>query len=117
MDNLDAVPNPDEDLKHAHAMLARMSPEELLVATYAMEDILDGAVYVTNLHGNEEDEIIDDDEHRAAEQGRKDIAEGRTGTLEDLLKICGLTMDDLAPEPRTSESSPTVTSEVARTAA
>ena len=98
----DALRNPVEDLKHAHAMLARMSPEELLTATYALEDILDGAVYVTNLAGNEEDELVDEDELRAAEQGRKDLAEGRTCSLEELLEIHGLSMDDLAPETQNS---------------
>ena len=69
-----------------------MSSEELLAATYALEDILDGAAYVTNLGGNEEDESIDEDERRAAEQGRKDLAEGRTCSLEELLEINGLTL-------------------------
>jgi hypothetical protein len=41
MDNLDAVPNPEEDLKHAHMLLAQMSPEELLTATYALEEIIE----------------------------------------------------------------------------
>jgi hypothetical protein len=104
MDDLDAVPNPKEDLEHAHAMLARMTPEELLAATYAMEDILDGAVYVTDLHGHEEDESIDEEERKAAEQGRKDLAEGRTCTLEQLLEVCGLTVDDLAPETSSTGS-------------
>lgn len=37
----DAVPNPEEDLKHAHMLLAQMTPEELLRATYALEDIIE----------------------------------------------------------------------------
>jgi hypothetical protein len=88
----DTVPNPMEDMKHAHALLARMSSEDLLTATYALEEILDGAIYGTNLSGNEEDETIDEDERRAAEQGRNDLAEGRTCILEELLEIHGLTM-------------------------
>ena len=106
MENFDQIPNPDEDLKHAHAMLATMSPQELLVATHALEDILEGAVYVTNLHSHEEDELIDDDELRAAEQGRKDLTEGRTCTLDELLEIHGLTMDDLAPSRDSTELVP-----------
>jgi hypothetical protein len=113
----DQVPNPKEDLEHAHAMLARMSPEDLLTATYALEDILDGAVYVTNLAGNEEDETIDESERRAAEQGRKDLAEGRTCTLEELLEICGLTMANLAPEAESSDSAPAPAREMAHTPA
>ena len=113
----DQVPNPAEDLKHAHALLARMSPEDLLTATYALEDILDGAIYVTNLAGNEEDEVIDEDERRAAEQGRKDLAEGRTCTLEELLENLGLTMANLAPEAGSSESAPASAREVAHSAA
>ncbi|MES2392004.1 MAG: hypothetical protein V4555_10210 [Acidobacteriota bacterium] len=117
MDDLDAKPNPEEDMKHAHAMLARMSPEELLTATYALEDILDGAVYVTNLFGNEDDEIIDDDERRAAEQGRKDLSEGRTCSLEELLEVHGLAMSDLAPEAQPSRPATAPATEAARTAA
>ena len=113
MDEFSEVRKPADDLKHAHAMLARMSPEELLTATYALEDILDGAVYVTNLHGGEEDEVIDDEERQAAERGRKDLAEGRTGTLEELLEICGLTVDDLARAQPSVSAAP----EAARTAA
>ena len=113
----DQVPNPAEDLKHAHALLARMSPEDLLTATYALEDILDGAIYVTNLAGNEEDETIDEEERRAAEQGRKDLAEGRICTLEELLEIHGLTMANLAPDADSSESPPAPAREVAHTAA
>ncbi len=41
MDTLDAVPNPVEDLKHAHMLLEQMSPEELLKATYALEGIIE----------------------------------------------------------------------------
>jgi hypothetical protein len=41
MDTLDAVPNPVEDLKHAHMLLEQMSPEELLKATYALEEIIE----------------------------------------------------------------------------
>jgi len=43
MDDLDAVPNPEEDLKHAHMLLAQMSPEELLKATYALEEIIEAS--------------------------------------------------------------------------
>jgi len=43
MDTLDAVPNPAEDLKHAHMLLEQMSPEELLKATYALEEIIEGS--------------------------------------------------------------------------
>jgi hypothetical protein len=35
------VPNPKEDLEHAHALLTLMSPEELLKATYALEEIVE----------------------------------------------------------------------------
>jgi len=41
MSDLEAVPNPKEDLEHAHALLAKMSPEELLKATYALEEIVE----------------------------------------------------------------------------
>jgi len=41
MDDLDAVPNPEEDLKHAHMLLEQMSPEDLLKATYALEEIIE----------------------------------------------------------------------------
>jgi hypothetical protein len=43
MDDLEAVPNPEEDLKHAHMLLSLMSPEELLKATCALEDIVEGS--------------------------------------------------------------------------
>jgi hypothetical protein len=43
MDDLDAVPNPEEDLKHAHMLLEQMSPEELLKATYALEEIIEAS--------------------------------------------------------------------------
>jgi len=39
MSDLDAIPNPEEDLKHAHMLLAQMSPAELRKATYALEEI------------------------------------------------------------------------------
>jgi len=41
MSDLEAAPNPKEDLEHAHALLAKMSPEELLKATYALEEIVE----------------------------------------------------------------------------
>jgi hypothetical protein len=41
MDDFKQVPNPEEDLKHAHMLLAQMSPEELLRATYALEEIVE----------------------------------------------------------------------------
>jgi len=117
MGEVAATPDLKEDLKHAHAMLARMSPEELLVATYAMEDILEGAVYVSDLQRYEEDEVIDEHERLAAARGRKDLAEGRTGSLEDLLDICGLTMDDLGREPNTSQRTAAASPEALRSAA
>jgi hypothetical protein len=43
MHDLDAVPNPEEDLKHAHMLLEQMSPEELLKATYALEEIIEAS--------------------------------------------------------------------------
>jgi len=43
MADVDQVPNPEEDLKHAHALLALMSPEELLKATHALEDIVEAS--------------------------------------------------------------------------
>jgi hypothetical protein len=43
IDDFDQVPSPTEDLKHAHALLALMSPEELLKATHALEDIVEEA--------------------------------------------------------------------------
>ena len=83
MDAFEVVPNPDEDLKHAHAMLARMNPQELLRATYAMEDILDGAVYVTH-DMPVEDETISAEEDASAARGRADFAAGRFCALEQL---------------------------------
>jgi hypothetical protein len=41
VDNLKQVPNPEEDLRHARALLARMSPEELIKATDALEEIVE----------------------------------------------------------------------------
>ncbi len=43
MHDLQAVPNPEEDLKHAHMLLAQMSPEDLLKATYALEEIIEAS--------------------------------------------------------------------------
>jgi hypothetical protein len=43
MHDLDAIPNPEEDLKHAHMLLEQMSPEELLKATYALEEIIEAS--------------------------------------------------------------------------
>ena len=37
----DVVASPKEDLEHAHALLALMSPEELLKATHALEEIVE----------------------------------------------------------------------------
>jgi hypothetical protein len=89
MDTLDAVPNPVEDLKHAQAMLARMDPHELLCATYAMEDILDGAVYVTH-DMPVEDEDISAEEAESAARGRADLAAGRFCTLEEMAQELGI---------------------------
>jgi hypothetical protein len=36
-----STPNPKEDIEHAHALLALMSPDELLKATYALEEIVE----------------------------------------------------------------------------
>ena len=89
----DAISNPEEDLKHAYALLAHMSPEQLLLATHAMEDMLEGAVYVS-WNSPVEDELIDSEEKEAAAQGRQDLAKGRTSTFEEILTDHGLTADE-----------------------
>ena len=37
----DAMRNPNGDLEHAYMLLAHMSPDELLKATYALEEIVE----------------------------------------------------------------------------
>jgi hypothetical protein len=98
MDHFAAVPNPQEDLKHAHSMLARMDPDELLRATYAMEDILDGAVYVTHDMPLEDEDISLEEEESAA-RGRADLAAGRFCTLDDLANELGITLDPREQSP------------------
>ena len=71
----DQVPNPKEDLEHAHALLALMSPEELLKATYALE------------------EIIEDSPRFHAKLDK--AAEGPAASMEEVLADFGLTMGDL----------------------
>ena len=79
MDDLDAVPNPEEDLKHAHMLLAQMSPEELLKATYALEEIIEQSPwFVERLN-------------REAEEAKN----GPRYTMEEVLADHGLTMKDL----------------------
>ncbi len=90
--------NPEEDLKHAHAMLARMDSHELLCATYAMEDILDGAVYVTHDMPTEDEEISAEEAESAA-RGRADLAAGRFCTLEELAHELGLPLDRIEGLP------------------
>ena len=94
MDHLNAAPNPEEDLKYAHTMLARMAPDELLCATYAMEDILDGAVYVTDDMPRENEEISPEEAASAA-RGRDDLAAGRFCTVEQLTQELGFTLDQI----------------------
>jgi hypothetical protein len=83
MDDQGAIPHPEKDLQHAYDMLAHMNPHELLCATYAMEDILEGAVYVTH-DMPVEDEEISAEEVDSAVRGRADLAAGRVRTLEEL---------------------------------
>jgi molybdopterin synthase sulfur carrier subunit len=84
IDMTDAVPNPKEDLEHAHALLARMSPEQLLQATYAIEEIVEASP-------------------EFQEKLRKSIAQAEAGpwyTMEEVLADNGLTMQELkCPEP------------------
>jgi hypothetical protein len=88
MNDTDAVPNPEEDLKHAHALLARMSPEELFHASYVLEEIIESSP-------------------RFQEKMRKDIAEAESSgwvTTEKLLSDLGLEKEDfpaLLPSPDT----------------
>jgi hypothetical protein len=71
----DQVPNPAEDLKHAHALLALMSPEELLKATYALEEIIDDS---PRFHAK-----LDE------------AANGPMSSMEEVLGNFGLTVEDL----------------------
>jgi len=78
MDDLDQVPNPEEDLKHAHMLLSLMSPEELLKATYALEEIVDQSPWFQ-------------------ERMRKQIAEAEASgwvTTEQLLDDLGFNKED-----------------------
>ena len=83
MDDLDAVPNPEEDLKHAHMLLAQMSPEELLRATYALEEIIEqSSWFLARL---------------------EEAAKGPSVSMDDVLAEYGLTMDDLEHGVSTSQ--------------
>jgi hypothetical protein len=78
MDDLDQAPHPEEDLKHAHMLLSLMSPEELLKATYALEDIVE-------------------DSPRFREKMRKQVAEAEASgwvTTEQLLDHLGFEEED-----------------------
>jgi hypothetical protein len=101
MSNLDTTPNPTEDLKHAHKLLEGMTPEELRRATYALEDIIEGAIYVTH-DSAIEDEEIDAAEQTAVEQGRRDVQAGRLSSLENTLEALGLPVDALQHPDDTS---------------
>ncbi len=83
MDDLEAVPNPEQDLKHAHALLARMSPDELLKATYALEEIVERSPWFRA---------------RIEEAGQ-----GPFVSMDDVLADCGLTMDDLEKSTTASQ--------------
>jgi len=92
MNNPDTVPNPKEDLAHAHAMLARMSPEELLRATYALEEIIEDSPWFREKL------------QKSAEQADA----GSWTPMEEVLTDHGLTVKDLQestkPAPKRSEA-------------
>jgi hypothetical protein len=74
----DIMRNAQEDLEHAHMLLARMSPEELLKATYALEEIIEQSPWFQ-------------------EKIRKNIAEAEASgwvTTEQLLDSLGFDKED-----------------------
>ena len=89
-----------EDLEHAHRLVDRLDSAQMYKALcVARKHHRRRAVYVTSI--SNEDETIDAEENEAAAQGRKDLAEGRTSSMDEVLGDMGLSMADLEniPEP------------------